>query len=284
MKYLILLLFFVTSCATIPPELVLPEWVKNADECHKDKICQTGSGISQTEANRNAINNLSKYYESNTGVNINKNKIEITQSYTENGVFHALASLDKKKNINELKNGIEKIDNKMLIFSKEKTLGASVKLEKLYNERIVLNKQYEFLTNKPIPEKISYDDIIQNKKIDTNTSYYIDFTDIKNINEEELKNLIASIITDAGASVSNDLSSATNIIDIKISHTKEFLKVENFEKYRVLYRIQNIKNNSSVGVFTGSYSETGKSLEQIISKTNEQFADELKENINKLLK
>lgn len=283
----------------------LPKWVNNPKlECREENICAVGIGKNYNLAISDAKNNIQKYFETkisssfrNELINNNDNikeysnefineetlgvlkGVEVLKTYNKNKMFYALVSLDKNKVINEVKNEIQSIDEKMLVLIDETSTISSKKLEKMFSQREELNKKYLFLTNTKIPEIVRYEDIINNKNRNKKNSinYYVD------TNNEDVKLLLNNLITETGGNIAKDEINAHIIISGKITIKKEFLQVSGFEKYSVTMEVSSIKDGKIINTLTKKETDTGMSYEQVYSKCMNRISNYITENFINLI-
>lgn len=283
----------------------LPKWVNNPKlECREENICAVGIGKNYNLAISDAKNNIQKYFETkisssfrNELINNNDNikeysnefineetlgvlkGVEVLKTYNKNKMFYALVSLDKNKVINEVKNEIQSIDEKMLVLIDETSTISSKKLEKMFSQREELNKKYLFLTNTKIPEIVRYEDIINNKNRNKKNSinYYVD------TNNEDAKLLLNNLITETGGNIVKDEINAHIIISGKITIKKEFLQVSGFEKYSVTMEVSSIKDGKIINTLTKKETDTGMSYEQVYSKCMNRISNYITENFINLI-
>ena len=283
----------------------LPKWVNNPKlECKEENICAVGIGKNYNLAISDAKNNIQKYFETkisssfrNELINNNDNikeysnefineetlgvlkGVEVLKTYNKNKMFYALVSLDKNKVINEVKNEIQSIDEKMLVLIDEASTISSKKLEKMFSQREELNKKYLFLTNTKIPEIVRYEDIINNKNKNKKNSinYYVD------TNNEDAKLLLNNLITETGGNIAKDEINAHIIISGKITIKKEFLQVSGFEKYSVTMEVSSIKDGKIINTLTKKETDTGMSYEQVYSKCMNRISNYITENFINLI-
>lgn len=284
----------------------LPKWINEPKlECKEENICAVGIGKDYKSAISDAKNNIQKYFETkisssfrNELINNNDNNIkeysnefineetlgvlkgvEVLKTYNKNKMFYALVSLDKNKVINEVKNEIQSIDEKMLVLIDETSTISSKKLEKMFSQREELNKKYLFLTNTKIPEIVRYEDIINNKNRNKKNSinYYVD------TNNEDVKLLLNNLITETGGNIAKDEINAHIIISGKITIKKEFLQVSGFEKYSVTMEVSSIKDGKIINTLTKKETDTGMSYEQVYSKCMNRISNYITENFINLI-
>lgn len=283
----------------------LPKWVNNPKlECREENICAVGIGKNYNLAISDAKNNIQKYFETkisssfrNELINNNDNikeysnefineetlgvlkGVEVLKTYNKNKMFYALVSLDKNKVINEVKNEIQSIDEKMLVLIDETSTISSKKLEKMFSQREELNKKYLFLTNTKIPEIVRYEDIINNKNRNKKNSinYYVD------TNNEDAKLLLNNLITESGGNITNKIEDAGITIKGKITTKKEFLQVKGFEKYSVTMEVSSIKDGKIINTLTKKETDTGMSYEQVYSKCMNRISNYITENFINLI-
>lgn len=279
----------------------LPSWVENPDSrCDRDEICAVGYGNSLNIATSNAKTNIQKVFEtkikssfnsrlSNNNGEINDFTAENLQENTEgilNGVvikkthqndntFYVLAVLNKKEYAKIVKFDIEKLDARLKILTSDRNFSRK-SAKKLYDKRESLNKRYMFLTGREIPEKTNYKDLFKEKDFSSMESFYLDFD-----NDRIIKNHIIKALADNNIKIVS--KKIDNVLRAELSFEKEFLNVKGFEKYRVNFKIDLIKNGSIVNSINTDFSETGVNLMQIKSKSIAKIENFINDEIENLI-
>ena len=284
-----------------------PSWIADIDSyCSKDEICAVGSAGSLNMAKVDARKNILKYFEThinssfississdgNTYKEFTQEDLEdlsqgvlkgvkITKTFDDGNNFYALAVLDKKIAVKEIKNDIDKIDSQMQVLLQNNKLS---KLEKLYIKRDSINKKYLLLTGTLIPDKISYTDIF-NKKIKkvSNLSFYIqassDF-------EKQIKNYTNSLLLNDDFTVLDEINNANRIIIINIFKRDITINVKGFIKETYYLNIKTIDSNTKniISNLYGEFTDTGRNSSQIqdIVKVKMQYF--IEKNLNELLR
>jgi hypothetical protein len=295
--FLLVLLFFTNN---IGASSKLPKWVQDvAGDCKDGNICAVGSGKSLNTAKADARNNIQKVFETkisssfstdikNKNDNINEyysdslqensegilKGIVISKTFKDGEGFYVLASLDKENMAKEVKIDIENSDKQMKVLLNDNKTYLIKKLEYVYNNRNLLNKKYLFLTGKSIPEVVKYKDINKYKqKARENSKSY--FLAIDNL---EIKNLIENLLNDNGIKIAKAKENAQRVISGKITTKKEFLDVDDFEKYSISLTLNVLNDNIIISSLNRKIVETGMSFEQIYEKLMVQLSDFITDN------
>lgn len=279
----------------------LPSWVEDPDSrCDRDEICAAGYGNSLNIATSNAKINILKVFETKiesnfdsklsnnngkisdyTAENIKENSkgilngIAIKKTYQNDNNFYVFAVLNKKEYAKMLKFDIEKLDIRLNILVSEKNFSKKTARE-LYNERELLNKRHLFLTGKEIPEKTRLKDIFKDKDFSSMESFYLDFN-----NDRFLKNHLIKILSENNIKIVS--RKTKNVLKAELLFEKEFLNVRGFEKYRINFKIDLIKDNSIVNSISTEFMETGINLSQIKSKSIVKIENFINNEIENLI-
>lgn len=300
----ILIFFFISNNIYAKNK---PEWLSNIDNlCDKNSICVTGSGNTLNLAKADARNNIQKVFETkisskfNNTLISNNDKIEentyeelndetsgilsginIIKTYEDDEKFYVFAKLDKIKTSNEIKIEIQKLDEKMKILLAENDYASAIKLEDLYTQRDKLSKKYLFLTNKELKEKITYDQIIKNKKNkkNNNLSYFIETNDPY----DSLLPIIKEVLVKNGLNIITNKQGLVKIVKANLNMEKEHINVEGFEKYKLYLNIDILKNNKTTGFIKIEFLETGRDKKQIYNKSIEKIKKYIEENFEEFI-
>jgi hypothetical protein len=290
---------------------VRPEWIDNPESGFFNKeIFAVGFGETLKEAQSSARAEILKYFETNITASftgslsaddaktskLSREDIEettngiikgivITNTYKDKDGFYALAVLDKEKTINELAYEISKLDSEMKLLLEDEASANTSQLKKLYLQRAEINKKYMFLTDKTVEEHVKYEDIFKKAKSQGELSFYLSFKS-KGYSEAAtiLQNKLSVLITDNGSTVSDDIKLANRVLATYITLDKQYLNVGGFLKYKVSFRIECKNGKQVLGALSESYSEAGRSVEQIYDKAVEQFLNYIENNYLDLIK
>lgn len=287
------------------------EWISEAKKgCKGSELCAVGTGESITSAERNARVELSKIFDTkissklasslkSSGKDVEESVseeideatetalsgVEIKKTHEDKTSFFALAALDKSKAAAGFKKEIENLDSQMLAISKEGESIEKVKLEKLFVQREVLNKQYHFLTRQDIPAVFTYEQVFLAKKNATNEvviHIYLEENEPKTVEAVLLRS-----VSDLGFKTSSGQlknKNATHVVTGEYVAEQQFLKVEGFEKYKFVLKLRAMKAESKVesGHLNFEVIETGRDFAQASEKAIGKVQDYVKKNIEKL--
>lgn len=276
----------------------LPEWISKQD-CG-DNICAVGYGDTLDKATTDARNNIQRIFETKVSSKFQNEVTEfkdeaseilyeesegilkgttIDKVFEKNGDFYVLAVLDRKKAADDIEFDIKMLDRKMAVLINDDSLSSSKKLNEMYEKREDLNKKYLFLTGKEIVEEVEYKDVFDNNKhnFSQTGSYYV------NVEDSEINAFLTNLLIESGVKVVNNSTSAKNILNAEITNKKEFLNVDDFEKYSVTLNLQLISGGKVLKSMNKKVTETGLSYEQIYSKAIEQIGSYLEKNIINIL-
>ncbi|MDR1498980.1 MAG: LPP20 family lipoprotein [Rickettsiales bacterium] len=284
---------------------VLPEWVQDAGKgCDEGHICAIGSGKSPGSAGADARSNLQKVFEtkihssfssrlSDRNNMVNEYATEnlreetsgflkgtiISKTFEKDGVFYALTSLNKIKTADGLRYDIEALDDKMSVLLSDKFPLSAKNLEKMYEDRKILNKKYMFLTGRSVPEVVKYENIFDDSinKGKKHFSYFV------KVNDPEIGSYIESLLIGTGAKIVRDPKLAQRVLVGKITSRREFLNVDGFEKYTIVLNLENLGNNVVSTKLNREVTVTGINYNQIYVKAVEELKVFLNENFMQIV-
>ncbi len=305
---------FIIACLLLAFSLssfAAPDWTSDAKKaCKSSELCAVGTGDTRSVADRNARVALSKIFDTkissklatslkSSGSDVEESVsediseatetalagVEIKKSAEDKTSFFSLAVVNKMKAANGFKKEIESIDEKMKAIIKEGEGLEKVKLEKLYVKREVLNRQYQFLTNKSIESPISYEEIFAAKKSATSNvviHVYLDEDEPKTV-----ESALARSLSEAGFQATSGQTrnkNSTHVITGEFVADKQYLNVDGFEKYKFVLKIKAMKADTKVesGHLNHEVVETGRNYSQAADKAIPKFQDYIKENIESL--
>ena len=306
-KLFIAILLLLGSFATT----AAPDWTTDSKKaCKSSELCAVGTGDTRSVSERNARVALSKIFDtkissklasslssSNADVqesvseDINEatetalSGVEIKKSFEDKTSFYSLAVVNKMKAAAGFKKEIESIDGQMKVIAKDGESIEKVKLEKLYIKREVLNKQYQFLTNKSIECPLSYEEIFSAKRsASTNVVIHV------YLDEDEPKTVegaLARSLSDLGFQATSGQTrnkNSTHVITGEFVADKQYMNVEGFEKYKFVLKVKAMKADTKVesGHLNFEVTETGRNYSQAADKAIPKFQEYIKNNIESL--
>ncbi len=284
-----------------------PLWVDNPSSRFSNAdIYAVGNGPTLGKAKSNAREELLKYFEVNINTSFQgdmtatskdtSHKIQeavaessagilkgitIQQTYhDEKEGYYALAVLDKAKAAADVAQEINSLDAKIKVLLEENTTGNQ--LEKLYWSREGLNQKYLFLTGQPLAQKVKYEEIVKKVQASPKLNFYISFP-----SQEYAPNLKAQLtqaLTENGGIVSQEIEPANRVLKVTVTAQEEYMKVDGFVKYTVNFKVENTQDGKALGALSQSYTQTGRTPEQVYAKAAAQFATYMQENISTILK
>jgi hypothetical protein len=288
-----------------------PKWISDISKGCKKKteLCAVGTGVSRNKAEQNARVSLAKIFQNKVSSTF-KSKLsssgsssyeemseeimestqmaleglEIKKTHEDKLNFYALAVVNKRKTSKGFKREIDKLDEKMQVYAEDSSASSAVKLEKTYIKRESLSQSFEFLTGRPIPSPISFDQVFNNKKEivgNTIVHVYLDEDEPKSIEAMTVKLLSEAGYKTTSGRVRNKHS--THIVTGTVTADKQYMKVAGFEKYDITVKIA-AKNKARIetGHLTYTTSETGRNFSQAYNKGLVSIKKYLKTNLTML--
>lgn len=292
----------------------IPEWVYSPmDGCNKQtQMCASGEGDSLQSADAAARKSLASIFETeiksefssntqssqegldpstaeyiestynsiNETVDQSLEGVEIKERHNKDGVFYALAFLDKRKAADRIRKEMRTIDKKLEIMFQKKKRSLYKKMMALYEVRDALATRYHFLTEMKPSERVSLVDINSVKYGKTSKVLRIKMDMSGEMGDvgKQLKNILAQV----GHKIVRSKPDVT--IKGNVASTKEFFNVAGFEKYTFTLNISAINNNGSkIGSIVSSQTATGRSKQDVFRKVRGKFnkiVDEQLEELN----
>lgn len=305
-----ILILFLTLCVSLQTFADKPKWLTAPQEsCKSSELCAIGMGASRNFAEADGRAAIAKIFMSKvhssfsqevsafggTITNEIKEKVEqrtdailegveIRSFYEDDTDIYALAVLNKRKAATSFKAEIEKIDEKLKVYSTENSSRAAREMRRLSIERTGLDKRYEFLTGFSIPAPISFKQIFAARK--KFVSKYVIHVYIDEKEPKVFTPKVMEFLTQEGFKVTTGnirSKQATHMLTGEITVEKMYMKVEGFSKYKFT---ANLTSANLKGVESGKASffvvSTGRNLQQAYDKAVVQLIDKLKENMQKL--
>ena len=305
-KHFLLLSLLISTYA-----ISSPDWVSDSKKgCSSSELCAVGTGETRIVAEKNARVALSKIFTNKLSSKLSSSLkssggeiaedvsenideatetvltgTEIKKNHEDKVSFYALAVVNKSKAGDALKSEIEIIDAEILAISNQGDDIEKVKLEKLYNKREMLNRQYDFLTGKSITAPLAYESIFNQKKTATKGVVIHIFLD--EARPKIIEPFLAQMITDMGyRTTTGEMrnKNSTHIITGQYLPEKQYINVEGFEKYKFVLKIKAMRSGTNVesGHLVSEVTEAGRDINQASEKAFPQIKDFLKNNIENL--
>lgn len=288
-----------------------PEWISNpSKKCKKTELCSVGSGINREAANADAQLQLARIFDNKISgsfsqkVSSDNSKVsdysseEITQStdmilkgvtvlesFDDGESVYLLASLNKSKTASMIKNDIDVLDQKIKDLSENSKGLRQAEVQKLFEQRQILDQRHEFLTGRGISHTHNLAEMTSKRKRDVAslvTHVYLDEDEPKAIEQQ-----LAGILSKNGLKITRGQvlnTSANFIVTGELSSEKQYLNVDGFEKYS--FRLKISAKNSSKRISSGeimlSTEETGRNFAQAYGKAIAVFKEQLEEKVGEL--
>ena len=286
-----------------------PEWLYAPQSgCSETFICTSGEGESFTSSDVASKKSMASIFETqidasfkyskkdfssdelnemkeivNSGINEKVNGVlkgvVIKERFSKDGLKFSLASLNKSKAYDLLKDEINRLDSKISHFY---TIGSKLYLKKLYlllNERNLLNEKLVILNGSGISTTMTF------KKISNlrNKSNGYKVVKIKQSNKSSafINKKIKELLLELGyeiAEKNNDY-----FINLNFSTKEEFLNVKGFKRFSFIYEITATTNlGKKLGSIVIDVTQNGRNKEDAFLKAKKQIVSKIGTNITKL--
>ncbi len=292
--------FGLSGCATA--KIQRPDWITSPQKaCAEDEFCAVGNGFNLKFANADARSAIAKIFEAKisssfqtlTGQRDNEiysrakdsvaedvdmvlKKVEIRETYNRGSDFYALAVLNKDDAAALLSEEIADIDSKMEAYLADNTPSSARKLEKLYEQRRILNQQYQILTGDTIMEAVDYDQVYKNRKAKIGRQKL--FLQVEAQNKNMVANAVKSVLSEQGYTFIEKPQGAETL---SISITAEEMPFSLKGMVKFVYFIS-LKNHAAVNVLETKFEETGINEKQAFAAAMESLKKYIAENITEL--
>mgnify|MGYP002107049197 CR=1 FL=1 len=304
LRFLFLLLGFVLSgCATVPGgrdvPAAKPAWVDSpAAGCLPSELCAVGSGGSLTAAQINARAALAKIFETKIRASVTTradvssvdldevimesadavlNAVDVRRTYDDGGNFYALAVLNRSEGAGTAKEEMDRLDTRMELLLKEKTLPASIRLEEAYDQRAAVNGRYRVLTGTSYPEKITYEQAAAYK---ASMFKHRTVSVTASRGQDGLRRAVQEALSEVGYVVADAPTKNIPEAAVSVKAEPQYMNVPGFVRYTFTFRITvPDQNKGRIEVATASFSEAGRSYEQAYENAVSAFKDYLKTHI-----
>jgi hypothetical protein len=151
-------------------------------------------------------------------------------------------------------------------------------LEKLYEERYNVNRRYTVLTGKPWAEKISYEQVYNNKKSRIGKRHV--FLKVEGKSPASFEQTVRTVLTENGYTFADTASEKTPKVIISLKKEKQPLNISGFVKYSYLFTMKGPdKNGVMTDVFATTIEETGRNEKQAYTNALASLTTYLSQNI-----
>jgi len=315
MKYLWLLLL-ISGCSHFKKEPSLsdkskeaPAWIYSPyDGCSEAKeLCATGEGKTFTQADAEARANLGSIFEVKVKSDLNVTTsssqtfpwqaavkeevqksiqesvdqiletVQIKNHFKKDGLSHSLASLDKQKAGQLIKNRLLKVDGELETLWENHQRTNLRRIVKLYLERERLNERYSIVSEIPHPSKVSWQDIIKWRESKPKAEpLHLKIGQAPDWMREK----IIELLTEAGFHLVK--GDANKIVTVQVDSIKEFLNVSGFEKHTFTLSMASIVNGDKKRSITASESVTGRNQADALLKVKNFFNEYIEQHLSDL--
>ena len=274
----IFILILVSVSLHVQAEKKKPAWISDLSTyCKSSELCTVGESVGMMQAEASARKEMSKIFmtqikSKNTltasGKQVSAGDQPISGSFEEEmygeieektegalrGViirdtyetsdsFYALAVLKKAEGAQFLKSEMEELDKSIVEFYKDGRRNSLNKALKIMQVRDGLNINYEFLKGKKHPLKVTYQQVMEkkNKKRSQNVVVFLKVSEPSE--KGEIRDIIISKLLEDDFKVVTEDKNHKYKIEVDVKKNKEYLKVEGFEKYKFMLRINSFNQS-----------------------------------------
>ncbi|MBL7666207.1 MAG: LPP20 family lipoprotein [Bacteriovoracaceae bacterium] len=311
----------ISSCAGLknqhPTEIGknLPDWVTSPMAACRDQfeICASGEGNSLYLADLNAKKALASIFETEISSDVTASAstegvvgqddpsvkeemetqihekvdqvlegVEIKQRFQTDGVYFALAYLDKMKAWTALQKEMDEMDAKLVEYKKLKKRSSLKKMYTLFEVRNQINDRYAFLKGKALPQVVTLADI---KQIQYGSSQKVQKIYFKVINEisPSTTSHLESLLVGFGHNVVDKDQDYDVEVSGTLTNKQEYMNVKGFTKYSfVLYLAVKKNNGKQIGGMTYKEVAVGRDEKDAYLKVEEKFKNYIEEHIDEL--
>ncbi len=292
----------------------VPEWVTEPmANCREQfELCASGEGVSLSLADLNARKAMASIFETEVTSELTsaattygamgfddpkleeKMSIQLTEKVDQllegvsireraqvDGVYFALAFLDKMQAWKKLEKEIDEIDAQLIEMKKLKRRSSLKKMYALYDLRGNLNERYSFLRGKSLPQKVTLADIKEIQFGESSEAKKIKFEISADISEETFEHL-ETMLSGYGHKIVSD-----DEYDVKLSgkveQKQEYMNVKGFKKFSfVFYLVTRNKKGSKIGGISLKETSIGRDNKDAYLKIEPKIRDYIEEHINEL--
>ncbi len=290
----------LSGCATAKDQK--PEWINSPQKaCAENEFCAVGNGFNLKFANADARSAIAKIFEAKISssfktstsqrdsetssrlkdsvaedVDMVLKKVEIKETYNQGADFYALAVLNKDDAAELLAEEIADIDSKMEAYLADNTPSSARKLERLYEQRRVLNQQYQILTGDTVMESVDYEQVYKNRKAKIGQQKL--FLQVEAQNKNMVANAVKSVLQEQGYTFIERPQGAETL-SIRITSEEMPFSLKGMVKF--VYFVS-LRNHAAINVLETKFEETGINEKQAFSAAMESLKKYIAENIMEL--
>jgi hypothetical protein len=286
-----------------------PKWIYAPYEaCREDfELCATGEGRSAREADAQARANLASIFEvriqtdfqassqMTTGsawhaevreevqqalqesVNQILETVQIKKYHKKDGLTHALASLDRLKAGDLLRNRLTKVDDELKTLWKARQRTNFRKIMRLFLEREKINERYSIVTGQGKPQPVRYEEIVRWREQRSQSEPLV-----LRIGQapDWLSQKVKELLTEAGFKIVQ--GDAAKELTLSMQSIREYLQVEGFEKYTFTLVLTSLEKGEKKKVLSTSETVTGRNQVDALLKVKGFFSDYIEQNLSQL--
>jgi hypothetical protein len=220
------------------------------------------------------------YNQLNETVDQSLKGVEIKLRFEQAGVFYALASLDKRKAADRIRQEMRGIDKKLAVMLDKKKRSLYKKMLTLHGVREDLASRYHFLMEMKPGEKVTLVDInsVKYGKASKVLRIALNMSGEMGDVGTKLKNILAQV----GHQI---VRSNSNVkINGSVTALKEFFNVKGFQKYTFTLNISALNSKGAkIGSIVSSQTAVGRSKQDVFRKVQNKFnkiVDDQLEDLN----
>jgi hypothetical protein len=203
--------------------------------------------------------------------------VQIKKYHKQDGLTHALASLDRQKTSELLGHRLNKVDDELKVLWNSRQRTNFRRILRLYLEREKLNERFAIVAGQGRRAPMSYEALVK-------------WRDQKNRPEPLVLRIgrapdwmgqkVRELLTESGFKlVSGD---AAKELSLNVESIREFLNVEGFEKYTFTLIMTSLEKGEKKKVLTTSETVTGRNQSDALLKVKDYFNDYIEQNLSQL--
>ncbi|MEX0799223.1 MAG: hypothetical protein WEB87_02000 [Bacteriovoracaceae bacterium] len=294
-----------------PEAAQAPEWVYAPDQaCDAEiEICAAGEGESMGQADMRAKKALASVFKTKIDSQLDTRKtsysdeeiseikevieiqvgeavseilksVEINKRFQKDGLFFALASLDKQKAAESLNREVAALDNELAHLFKLKRKSAIKRMLGLLEKRAHLADKLLVIKGKASRAPYSFSDI-QNIKFSSQGQNKVFLKIGKNVPATLFKHFKQTLV-ESGYEVHEDMA-VDYILDLRYEAKEIYLNVKGFKNYDFMFSVEAKNNlNERIGFFSLNQEQTGRSKQDAYLKVKNFFQSEIDQKFNLL--
>lgn len=286
-----------------------PTWIYSPyDACSEaSELCATGEGKTFAQAEQAAKVNLGSIFEtkvqseftvSTSGVQsfpwqaqvkeeVTKSiresvdqvleTVQIKKRHRQDGLSHALASLDRLKASDLLGQRLSKVDAELNTLWANHQRTNLRRIVKLFFERERLNERYSIVSGVARPSSVGWEQIVKWRESRPKAEpLMLRFAQAP----DWLKEKLTELLTEAGFRIVR--GDADKAVEVNVVSIKEFLNVDGFEKHTFTLTITSIENGEKKKTISASETVTGRSQADALLKVKQFFNDYIEDHLSDL--